>query len=349
MNVSTSPFPGEHDDDADVDSNEADDADDDDKKEGMIFLCDADEISETNLHRQFLFGEEDVGASKAITATHHIQHYFNPSLQISAFNSEISLSSLLSTFTEETVWRKGIDQIISAVDTVAARQTLDLISRGYNVPFLESGTAGNSCNCRQYLPLYTSRFEVPNTDIENEINCLGKQYPFRPRHTISFAKSDFLFFFSTLIHLFNDTLLSSSSSPSLSNDNNDVTIDDNKHAGDSDIGSGGDSGDHEVEAWSGKEAEQKIQKIMFSYLKSLIQLITSSSSSSSSSSDEEKQKLKSLKYDISTFMFEVFYIKKVNYILSKHPPHSHDEHGGSFSPSPPSPTPYPPLFLFFLS
>ena len=172
-----------------------------DNNSGKIFICDPDTISASNLHRQYLFNEEDIGKSKSMIASERIIQS-NNQMKIIAYSSELTLSSLLSVFTEKKIW-DNLTEIISAVDTVKARELMNKISVAKNIPFLESGTKGNNCNTTQYIPSFSKRFEIPHFNQLEEINCLGKNFPFRPRHTIHWAKDLFDKFFYRTIYLFN--------------------------------------------------------------------------------------------------------------------------------------------------
>ena len=170
--------------------------------EGKIYLTDPDDISPSNLHRQLLFNVDDIRKSKSLTATNKLLE-LNGDIHIDCYTTEVSFSSLHNTFTFEKIW-ENTDEIFGALDTVDARSLLYLISSSFSIPFIDSGTRGSGCNTRLYYSPITSPFQKMGNAEEFEINCLGKEFPFRPRHTISWAKDLYLKLFYTSIHLFNN-------------------------------------------------------------------------------------------------------------------------------------------------
>ena len=168
---------------------------------GTIFLCDSDHINASNLHRQFLFHKSDVGNSKAKTACNRMKEIDND-INITPFVSQLSLNSLLNTFTDKNIWN-NIREVVCAVDNINAREIIDKLCFSYKKLMLESGTHGNVCNTTTFIPSITTRYKaIP--DPENETNCLGKEFPFRPRHTVSWAKDLFKFYFQRAVNIYNN-------------------------------------------------------------------------------------------------------------------------------------------------
>ena len=75
---------------------------------GRVLLNDFDSVDETNLGRQFLFGPDDVGQSKAETAAMRLA-VLNPDIQISALTSRLDATALAHTVDEVDIVLDGSD------------------------------------------------------------------------------------------------------------------------------------------------------------------------------------------------------------------------------------------------
>jgi ubiquitin-activating enzyme E1 len=109
---------------------------------GKLVVTDADRIELSNLSRQFLFREHNVGQPKS-RAAGVMATVMNPS-----FNVE-SLEMFVGPKTEDTFdddfW-DGLDGVCNALDNMEARHYVDEQCVKYEKPLLESGTMGTSGN-----------------------------------------------------------------------------------------------------------------------------------------------------------------------------------------------------------
>src|SRR5487761_935521 len=80
---------------------------------GSIFLIDIYTIDETNLHRQILFSDKDVGRSKVQTAMQRL-HEANPNTIIKTYEEPLSSENALEIF-------KGYDIIVDGTDNFPTR------------------------------------------------------------------------------------------------------------------------------------------------------------------------------------------------------------------------------------
>jgi sulfur-carrier protein adenylyltransferase/sulfurtransferase len=80
---------------------------------GTLGLVDHDTIDETNLHRQILYGEKDVGASKVVTAKERLEAA-NPTIAINMHDTILSSENALNIF-------EGYDIIVDGTDNFPTR------------------------------------------------------------------------------------------------------------------------------------------------------------------------------------------------------------------------------------
>lgn len=101
---------------------------------GSLILVDDDTIEFSNLNRQMLFREVDVGHKKARIAKKRIQEQFNPDIEIKEYSSKLQDMP-------QKVFRK-VDIIAGCVDNFLARQFINAIAIDLNIPLIDSATDG---------------------------------------------------------------------------------------------------------------------------------------------------------------------------------------------------------------
>lgn len=84
---------------------------------GTIGLCDGDRVDESNLHRQVIYGVDDVGLWKVEAAANWLQRH-NPALSIRAFQDFIDESNVRSLLADFEV-------VVDCTDNLAARYVLN--------------------------------------------------------------------------------------------------------------------------------------------------------------------------------------------------------------------------------
>ena len=167
-------------------------------KNGLITLTDNDNISLSNLNRQFLFHKNDVGesSSKSFVAKREALK-INKDMNIKDYQLLVNDSSR-DVFDDEFFEKQDI--IISAVDNITARKYLDKKCTFYNKIFINSGTQGTNGNSDVYYPHKTICFNDLNVQEINEIaSCTLKNFPTKIEHCIKFAKNVFLEIFNQSI------------------------------------------------------------------------------------------------------------------------------------------------------
>ena len=167
-------------------------------EKGNLTITDNDNISLSNLNRQFLFHKNDVGenSSKSFVAKREALK-MNKDMNIKAYQLLVN-DNTRDVFDDE--FFESQDIIISAVDNIKARKYLDKKCTFYNKIFIDSGTKGTSANSDIYYPDKTICFNDLNIQEKNEIaSCTLKNFPTKIEHCIEFAKNVFLEIFEQAI------------------------------------------------------------------------------------------------------------------------------------------------------
>ena len=101
---------------------------------GYIRLVDNDLVEISNLNRQVVFQEVDVGREKTAAAKE----------RLSLLNSEIRIEGINRAITDETVDElvQGMDLIVDALDNFSARFILNRVSFSRRLPFIHGAVRG---------------------------------------------------------------------------------------------------------------------------------------------------------------------------------------------------------------
>jgi len=101
---------------------------------GKLKIVDRDIIEISNLHRQHLYTEEDIGRVKVEAAKARLQQ-INSSVQIEA------LPNSVTKYTAENIV-KGFDIVVDALDSIDARYALNDACIKLNIPLIYAGALG---------------------------------------------------------------------------------------------------------------------------------------------------------------------------------------------------------------
>ena len=157
-------------------------------KNKKISITDNDNIEISNLSRQFLFRNSDIGKSKSFCACREIK-------KINKFFNCYPLNELVNEktndiFTDE-FWENN-DIIIAAVDNLKARKFIGRKIIFYSKPFIDSGTHGTKGTCDLYYPGKTVCFDdIPIKEKKEIPMCTLKQFPSEINHCIEWSKIKF--------------------------------------------------------------------------------------------------------------------------------------------------------------
>lgn len=131
---------------------------------GHLILVDADTIEFSNLNRQLLFREEDIGENKATIAKKRIQEGFNPDIEIICYPN--TLQTIPLRLFEEA------DIISGCVDNFLARQFLNSIAIELDKPLIDSATDGYFGQVQYIKPRLTACLACDNPPPPEETRVL---------------------------------------------------------------------------------------------------------------------------------------------------------------------------------
>lgn len=155
---------------------------------GEIHIVDLDTITLSNLNRQFLFRQKDIGQSKSLTVARAVEqfNYFNAKL-VSHDGNVMNLD----LFPIE--WWDQFDAIYNALDNLEARRYVNRMALFLRKFLMESGTTGFDGQVQPIVPYTTECFECqPKATPTTYPVCTIRSTPSQPVHCIVWAK-EYLF------------------------------------------------------------------------------------------------------------------------------------------------------------
>ena len=126
--------------------------------EGAILVTDMDRIERSNLSRQFLFRNTDIGQSKAGTAVRAIGS-MNSAVKCEFFEAKVGPETE-NLFSDAFFERLTL--VCNALDNVEARRYVDSRCVRFGKPLLESGTLGTRGNTQIIVPFLTESYSATN-------------------------------------------------------------------------------------------------------------------------------------------------------------------------------------------
>jgi len=111
---------------------------------GMIRVVDHDRVELSNLNRQILHWDEDVGKKKAASATEKLKK----------INHEVKIEAIEETITDANVFQliAGFDVIVDAMDNLPTRYLLNKAAIEKNIPFFHGAVYGFEGRAMTILP-----------------------------------------------------------------------------------------------------------------------------------------------------------------------------------------------------
>lgn len=101
---------------------------------GKLTLVDCDTVSESNLNRQFLHWQTDIGREKVYSAQEKLCK-FNPEIDIEIINEAVEENNIDAII-------KGADVAVDCVDNIATRLIVNRACIRNNIPLVEGGVSG---------------------------------------------------------------------------------------------------------------------------------------------------------------------------------------------------------------
>lgn len=111
---------------------------------GRIRIIDHDTVELSNLNRQILYGDGDIGKKKAQVARGKLQ----------ALNPEIAVEAVTETITEGNAFGllRGFDAIVDAMDNLPTRYVLNKVAVGQKVPLFHGAVRGFEGRATTIIP-----------------------------------------------------------------------------------------------------------------------------------------------------------------------------------------------------
>ena len=166
-----------------------------------IHVIDMDTIDVTNLNRQFLFREKDVGSMKSIAAANFIMQR-DPSITVTPYTCKIQ--------DKDDVFYRQFELIVAGLDNIKARQWMNaklhelcppleededgdmvMADNATCIPMIDGGTEGLSGQVHVIIPRVTKCFNCTMRDVkpaETYQVCTIANEPRTPEHCIIFVK-----------------------------------------------------------------------------------------------------------------------------------------------------------------
>lgn len=155
---------------------------------GEIIVTDMDTIEKSNLSRQFLFRDTDIGKSKSSAAAAAIKN-MNPLVKITPHETRVGPES--EDVFNDAFW-DSLSGVCNALDNVQARLYVDQRCVYYKKSLLESGTLGTKGNTQVIVPHLTESYGSSRDPPEKSIPiCTLKNFPYQIEHTLQWARDYF--------------------------------------------------------------------------------------------------------------------------------------------------------------
>ncbi|CAI5495380.1 unnamed protein product [Closterium sp. Naga37s-1] len=155
---------------------------------GYLTVTDDDTIEKSNLSRQFLFRDWNIGHAKSSVAA-VAARVINPALRVNALQNRVGPQT--EDVFDDTFW-EHLDVVINALDNVNARLYVDSRCLYFNKPLLESGTLGAKCNTQMVVPHETENYGASRDPPERQAPmCTVHSFPHNITHCLTWARSEF--------------------------------------------------------------------------------------------------------------------------------------------------------------
>lgn len=156
--------------------------------QGKLIITDDDVIEKSNLSRQFLFRDWNIGQAKSTVAS-AAASAINPLLHIEALQNRASPET--EHVFDDVFW-ECLDVVINALDNVNARLYMDMRCTYFRKPLLESGTLGTKCNTQMVIPHLTEHYGASRDPPEKQAPmCTVHSFPHNIDHCLTWARSEF--------------------------------------------------------------------------------------------------------------------------------------------------------------
>ena len=163
-----------------------------------VIITDNDNIEISNLNRQFLYRNSDVGNSKSKTAC-NVLHKINPGFNCYEKQDKVGIET--ENIFNDNFWNSQ-DYIINAVDNLEARIYISNNCLIYKKILIDSGTLGTRANSQVIIPYKTIDYigkKNENNEQERIAMCTLRNFPTLITHCIEWALDKFEGYFVKII------------------------------------------------------------------------------------------------------------------------------------------------------
>ena len=179
-------------------------------KPGTLTITDYDKIEISNLNRQFLFRENDIGKYKSEVAFNYIKE-MNNSTNIITHKNFVGPETE-NIFTDQ-FWDDQ-DIIFNAVDNVKARFYINDKVTFHQKYHFDAGTLGENSSCGFFIKNLSSTYREQNNDKKEEDDnltrdngmCTVHSFPTCIKHCIEWARNEYEYLFNGFIRELNQIL-----------------------------------------------------------------------------------------------------------------------------------------------
>ncbi|XP_031467595.1 ubiquitin-like modifier-activating enzyme 7 [Phasianus colchicus] len=155
---------------------------------GDITITDMDTVARSNLHRQLLFREADVGKPKAEVAAAAVR-LMNPDIKVTAH--QVQLGPGTEKLFGNTFFQR-LDGVVSALDTLTARAFLESCCIRSRTALLDTGTEGAKGNVLAMVPPLSQPLEPSSDPADRSFPlCTLRFFPCAIEHTLLWARDEF--------------------------------------------------------------------------------------------------------------------------------------------------------------
>ena len=155
---------------------------------GNMVITDMDTIEKSNLNRQFLFRNHDIGKFKSEIAGREAMK-MNPDIKVEIHKNKVGEDT--EVLYNENFFN-SLTCVANALDNVNARIFVDSLCIKNKKALLESGTLGAKGNVQTIVPhlteTYGSQVDPPEKGFAV---CTLKNFPYQIEHTIQYARDNF--------------------------------------------------------------------------------------------------------------------------------------------------------------
>ncbi|KAG5567042.1 hypothetical protein RHGRI_002570 [Rhododendron griersonianum] len=156
--------------------------------QGKLTITDDDVIEKSNLSRQFLFRDWNIGQAKSTVAA-SAAAAINPCFRIEALQNRVGTET--ENVFNDTFW-ENLGVVVNALDNVNARLYVDQRCLYFQKPLLESGTLGAKCNTQMVIPHLTENYGASRDPPEKQAPmCTVHSFPHNIDHCLTWARSEF--------------------------------------------------------------------------------------------------------------------------------------------------------------